>query len=334
MTTYKKIMIVTCVLLIVTVIMTLTGNKERNDILPVYTDASETMITDESKTESVTVEYEPNIYVDNQTGFSIEVPNDWTHVEQNGVQSFIHAPSGSAVRIETSPYDPSVNQVNESTASASLSEQGYAFVGLNKANTGYELSYRDYKDATYDYIEEVYWDRQTIVTITCVFNDIYYDKILPYYQKILSTFAWDRADAIPEGYYLYYDDTMRCEIGVPSEWSVGTADNTIYITDDETGAVIAVTAAESEVSSLSSLNANEMAPYVSNGRNGYIMSSFSANDKSAVATGTYIQNDVLLQCTDYLHVGNGILYSISTSYEAGRIDGSVMDTCVDLFRPF
>ena len=335
MSMYKKVMIATCVLLVITVIMTVMGNKEKDDILPVYTDASDA-ITSVNNTESTqTVDYEANIYVDNQVGFSIEIPNDWKHVESNGEQSFIHVPSNSALKIRTSAYDPSVNRITDASASASVSEKGFTYVGMQfTSNSSYELSYQDYKDSTYDYIEEVQWDRDSIVTITCVFNDMYYDKMIPYYEKILSTFAWEKKNPIPEGFYLYYDDIMRCEIGVPEGWSVGTSDNTIYITDDETGASIAIVAAESSTTSLSGLRANDMASYVANGRDGYIMSSFSTSTDSAVASGTYINNNIQLQCCDYLRTGNGMLYSISMSYENGRIDRSVMDTCIDMFRSF
>ena len=170
-------------ILVISIILTIVSNKSAADKLPVYTGGDEVSVA-EIVPEKEEVEIATDIYVDNENGFSISIPEGWTEVMQDGNTTFIDAASGSSIQIQVSPYDPTLNNASAERYAQILNNEGLVFKNFVwKGATNFELLYQDYQENTYDYIEEVYWDRETTVTLLCILKDAYYQQMKPYYDK-------------------------------------------------------------------------------------------------------------------------------------------------------
>lgn len=189
----------------ISIVAAVIGQNKQNNTLAVYT--STDVVQQETLSDSSSEEdnIETQIYADNTYHFSISIPKDWTQVIDHDTVSYIHKPSGATIRMEVFAYNPAINNVAADTLSASITQDGKTFKNFTrKSASSYEVMYQDLKNSTYDYIEEVYWDREHIIRLSCIFNDEIYEKILPYIEKMLNSFSWNAENPIPDGYALQY----------------------------------------------------------------------------------------------------------------------------------
>ena len=191
-------------------------SQKNNQTLEVYTDTDR---IDEAQAvaKDPLRDMEMQQYHDQNLELSLSVPADWERVEKDGCPTFVHRESGSAIQIKTEEYRPEINNDNAESLASSLVQNNQTYVDFRyTSNASYELLYQGVDGGvTYDYIREVYWDRQNIVTLLCTFNDADYNKINPYFQKILDSFSWYKEDEIPEGFYLSYIPDASFEVGIP-----------------------------------------------------------------------------------------------------------------------
>ena len=322
-------------IVILSAVFTFITQKQQKDKLDVYTGettVSQEDLSQEKEQQAKTIETQ--IYTDDTMKYSLSIPKEWTQVVENDTVSFVHKASGSTLRLETYAYDPNINNVTSESISTKIAADGKTFVSFTrKGDSSYEVTYQDQKNVTYDYIEEVYWDRSSIIRIVCIFNDENYEKILPYYQTALASFAWDPQDEIPTGYSLSYLAADAFEFGYPDSWVVGTSSNAIVAMDNTTNASLTITMQDSS-QDLSSLTATDMSQFVSQNKQNVMMNNFSTSDSEASATVTYIANNVQMTANYYLFYDGQHLFSLSVDYEKGTIDESVPSTCKELFRSF
>lgn len=322
-------------IIVLSAVFTFFTQKQQKDKLDVYTGettVSQEDLSQEKQQEEETIETQ--IYTDDTLHYSLSIPKDWTQVTENDTISFVHKPSGSALRLETYDYDPNINNVTSETISTKVAEDGKTFVSYTrKGDASYEVTYQDQKNMTYDYIEEVYWDRSSIIRIVCIFNDANYEKILPYYQTALDSFAWDPSDAIPSGYALSYLAADDFEFGYPDTWVLGTSSDAIVAMDSSTNASMTITM-QDFTQDLSSLTATDMSQFVSQNRQNVMMNNFTTSEDQASATVTYLSNNVQMTARCYLFFDGQHLFSLSIDYEKGAIEDSIPETCASLFRSF
>ena len=288
----------------------------------------------EYKETSETEEIKMQVYMDDGAGFSVLVPSDWTPVKNDGCQSYIQKETGASVCFRTGEYDPAVNSASAASLSRTLAQEGYTFAGFTRlSGSSYELLYQDKKDKIYDYIEEVYWDRDTVITISCIFEDEDYSAFFPYFEKIIRSFSWERKSPVPEGFHLFYLEEYGFEVGIPDDWSTALSGNTLAAQEDATGAALIVQA-QKNTAPLESLTAAGLSSTLEAGRENLIFGSFQADADHAYARSTYSRNRKRWVNRVYLFSGKEYLYSLVFDYEEGSLDEDLPETCADLFRSF
>ena len=327
----KRILTVIIVVMLLAGVFTFISQKNL-DKLSVYNESDKVEEQEVQKDQGKDIDM--SIYTDERNGFSLSIPSDWQQVTKDGYQTFIHAASGSSLQIQVLEYDPSINNVSADTLSTEIAASGKTFSGYTRNTTSsYELLYQDYQNSTYDYIEEVYWDRSKIIKLICIFNDENYDRILPYYKKIIESFSWKRQSEIPEEYYLYYSQTGDFETAIPATWTMSQADSAIVAMPEEGNAALSVTVTENS-SYLDSVTATDISSMLKNGKSNFIMQSYENSKEQAIVKYTYVANKVLLNGATYIYANGTYLYFLTIEYESGAIDESMPETCASLFREF
>lgn len=307
-------------------------SQKKQETLPVYTKSDK--IQREDSKEDQEIKFDTVIYTDEEHHLSMEVPSDWQQITKDGFQTFVHSPSASSIQIQILPYDPVINMKTAEALSTETADSGKTFVNYKRlSNSSYELQYQDYQNSTYDYIEKVFWDQETIVKLVCTFNDANYSKILPYYEKIFETFAWKRSKEIPEGFIMYYEENTKCQVLFPESWAVAVAENVISATDEQSGATEALSLMQA-TKELSEITATELTPLLRQNRNNFILNQFDNQKEKIVATCTYVLNNVQYHEDVYLFSANGIYYFLTFDYENGMIEESIPETCADSFKIF
>ena len=307
-------------------------SQGRHDTLPVYQDQDQAVI---EENDAGAIEIETDVYADSENGFSTLVPKGWTKVTKSGYTTFVHTQTGSSIQFQVLDYYPQVNCTDEAQIAADITEQGMTFVGFERKKADqYELLYQDRQSVCYDYVEEAYWDREKVIKLVGVFDDSIYADIYPYYDKIISSFAWEKKDPIPEGYMVYYIDKGEFEFGCPQDWMAGvTTEGVYYASDAQSGAMMTISVTDYE-GDLKGFVANDMVSLLQGDRQNFMLGSFESSDQEAKGTATYVQNGVVYNDAMMI-VSNGVyLYSMTIEYESGTIDDSVPGACMDLFRQF
>ena len=319
------------VVVILSFLFTVISQKSQNK-LDVYTESDK--VEKQPIAEEEELEIASYIHTDKEHHYSIEIPEDWEQVTQDGYDTFIHSASGSSIQVQIKEYDPSVNILNAETVSTQVAEEGYTFVSFEKTdNASYELRYQDLKKSTYDYIERTYWDLDQVITLKCIFNDQNYEKILPYFEKSLASFAWDPQNSIPEGYAIYYSEGIHCEFGFPAEWELGESNGAVCAVDPNSGATETATA-QSYTSYLDNVTATDITNLLSSGYNNFMLKSFDTSHEMASAVFTHVIDNVQYTNQTYLFADGQNLVMLSFDYEQGLIDETVPETCAGLFRSF
>ena len=318
------------ILLIMSILFTKCSSGEQNK-LNVYTESDvisteQEITTEEKKIDTFT-------YEDNTYGFKVLIPSEWEMVTKDGFDTYIHTPSASSIQIQVKEYDPNINSCNAESLSEEIVNNGYTFINFARlTNTSYEISYQDKQTNAYDYIEDVYWNKNCIVILKCTFNDINYEKIYPYYKKILNSFSWTNEDTIQEGFLLYYSEIADFEFGIPSNWYISASGNSIVAMSEDNLAQMTVSVQE-YTDNLSNFTATDMTNLIKYGKNAFMLKEFNNNYVSAVSTATYTNGDSMTNKT-YLYANGFFLYSIQFDYYTGSIEDTVPQSCAALFREF
>mgnify|MGYP000555088762 CR=1 FL=1 len=179
-----------------------------------------------------------------------------------------------------------------------------------------------------------------VVTLQCVFNDQNYKKILPYYDKILSSFQWTTKNTIPEDISLQYIQSLNFETGIPSSWSVSQADNAIDAEgsswvniDIETLLAETITILNS-ATSLTNITATDFSSVLKNGKNNFILGDFSASSDKVTASYSWSDNTQNYIGKAYCYSDGKQLYLICFDYIENSISEDLPDNCCKLFRSF
>lgn len=321
------------VIVILSMLFTIFSQK-RQDKLAVYQDSNKVETKDSKEDESKKLDVETEIYTDNEHHFSLSIPKDWEQVTKGGYPTFVHSASASSLQVQVLDYDPAVNNESQTTLSAKIADDGKTFVSFDKKTTSsYELMYQDFQNSTYDYIEEVYWDRDNIIKLVCTFNDENYEKIKPYYELILNSFAWQRANEIPADYAMYYNDQAGFEVMIPAAWTLGASGNAVVATDGDTGASETLMMTNN-TSYFDSVTATDMAKILNTGQSGFMMNSYDNSKETATAKCTYIIDNVQYQETVYGYATGEAMYFVTFDYEAGTVSDEMIELCGNSFRTF
>lgn len=309
------------------------GQKQQDTTLPVYQETDQ--VSTENRTSSSEAPLKTDVYNDDKAGFSLLVPADWTRVTKSGYPTFIQKETGASVSIETRDYDPTVNTADESSLSAAAAQAGYTMVGFTKpSGSHYEVLYQGTSGGeTYDYIEEVYWTASHTVMLYGTLPDAAYADVHPYFEKMVSSFAWSADDAIPNGYHISYLSDAGFQIGIPDNWTEAVSGSSYVAQDSQSTAALTLSMSESG-QYLDSMTATDMVQLVRGSRESFLFGSFETSHTLAHSISTYIENNVQYTDNCYLSSDGQYLYLIDFTYEKGTIADSLPETCLSLFRSF
>ena len=319
-------------LVLLSIVFAIFSQSSSKKKLGVYSNSDKVETFSEATTETKPIN--TTQYEDTKAGFALNIPSDWKRINQDGTTMFVHQPSASSVTIKISDYDPSVNNTTSESLSESIAGQGKTFVNFVKNSTSnYQVSYQDLSDNTYDYVDDVYWSRDYVVTLQCVFNDQNYKKILPYYDKILSSFQWTTKNTIPEDISLQYIQSLNFETGIPSSWSVSQADNAIVAMSQDNNASETITILNS-ATSLTNITATDFSSVLKNEKNNFILGDFSASSDKVTASYSWSDNTQNYIGKAYCYSDGKQLYLICFDYIEDSISEDLPDNCCKLFRSF
>lgn len=328
----EKLIIVLLVSLLLFAIVFLIVSKNNQNSLSVYMKDNTVSVwenEDSSKLNVSLKEYRSDIL---KLGFM--VPDDWTEkLFENGI-SFTHEKSGSIFRMEITDYDPAVNNMTASSISSTLVEKGYVFVNYVRLSANsYQILYQDKSTSVNDYIQTVYWDRDHIVSLSCSFSDENYQGIIPYFDKIISSFKWNYENPIEKGYAIYFHPNLNVEFLIPETWICETSDKTIRFTDKASGAMILLSVNNTN-QYLDSITATDMSNMIKSGRNNFMMKDFNTSKTKAYASCSYYENNKQVLCDQYVFADGKRYYFISVNYYAGTLNSSIGEILAKSFKSY
>ncbi|MBP3808212.1 MAG: hypothetical protein ILA13_07450 [Eubacterium sp.] len=316
-------------------LFTIISQKRQNDKLKVY-NQDETVENLESTTEE-TLEISSFTVADDNAGFSVNIPDGWQKIKKNGYDNYIHSPSATSVGIEICDYEPYVNTYNESNIASEITSNGYSFVSFTKkTSSSYEVIYQDIKDSTYDYIDEVIWSKNNIVTLHFIVNDEYFSKMSPYLDSIYNSFKWHNdISIIPDYIYMTYMEYGDFEFGLPTDWTLGIENNTVYSTNTDNTAQMTLSVSENN-SSLENVSGYELTSILQPTRSsGFMLQSFNAEQTKVTATAAYYNNEgINMVNKTYIYTNGVYQYNFQFDYVSGVLDDTYTDELMGYYREF
>ena len=302
----------------------------RNKHLDAYTESDR---VDQYEYTEEKKEMDTYTYTNEEYGFSLQIPSDWEKIEENGVISFIHSPSSSSIKLVCADYDPNLNNMDETTMSNQVSSNGYQFVSFRYLTTSnYELVYQDTTTNVYDYMEEVFWNKEKQVNVLCTFSDKNYEKILPYYQTILSSFAWTNPDlAIDENMKITYIPSVGAQFALPKTWETAINNNAVSAYDAESATNFTFII---EPMNHEQLTGVDISNYLNENFTNFVMNSYDGNEENGHALCTYQANNIQWVRNAYVFTKNNIAYFLIYDYQQGMLDEKIPETCKEYFKLF
>lgn len=323
-------------IVILSILFTIISGQKMDNTLEIYQGNNQigTNLGEEIVTENTT--FETQIYTNKEIALSMDLPADFSMVIKSGYETYVHAPSGTSIQIQVNAYDPTINNVNASIVSEQVVGEGYSFVSYTRlSNSSYEAIYQKINGAVYDYIEEVYWDRDHIVVVKFIVEDANYQLFSDEFIHVVETFSWNKENPIPDGYYLYYCREGNFEIGLPEEWSFSGAGNSYYAADPYTNSQYMVQYYPSEeIIDLSALTATDMTSMINTGKPSFMLETFYAESNVAQARASFISNDVKYVDLYTIYSNEECLIYIIFEYENGLLSEDVINELHDMFRKF
>lgn len=277
-----------------------------------------------------------SLYQDEDIHFSLEIPESWTKVagENNNV-SFIDKNRGTQLNITIKGYDPSINTVDEDLLQQQASAANMTIREYDKtSNSKYSVSYTSSK---YGYIDYVYWDYNTVITLSFMIDGKYYNDsdVNKTIRYIHQTFNWVTENPIPDDLQMAYLSYGNFEFGFPKDWNYGESSDTIMITNPEGSAAITISVTEA-ASTLEAVSQVDCVNYLSQIKPNFILDSFSNTGTMVTCTGTYQMNGTKLNVQQYIMVNNGYEYTLSFDTEAEVTSGltTTIQKVINSFRCF
>lgn len=323
-------------IVILSIFFTIISGQKMDNTLEIYqgnnqigTDLGAEPVTDDKS-------FETQIYTSKDIALSMEVPADFGMVIKSGYETFVHAPSGTSIQIQVNDYDPAINNISASVVSEQIVEEGYSFISFTRlSNSSYEAIYQKTNGVIYDYIEEVYWDREHIVVIKFIVEDTNYQSFSDKFIHVVETFSWNKENPIPDGYYLYYCEEGNFEIGLPEEWNFSGAGNSYYASDPYTNSQYMVQYYPvEEYVDLSTVTATDMTGMINTGKAGFMMETFYAESSMAQARASFISNDIKYVDLYTIHSSEDCLIYIIFEFENGLLADDVINELHNMFRKF
>lgn len=231
------------------------------------------------------------VYKVGETGFSMEIPDNWKSVVKDGGQSFIHAESSTSIRFKSYSYDPGINFcTNDYLLQKYLGVNPNAEV-ISRSNLDSSSSCIIYcekiGDILYDHIGYFFWDRNVLVMADIMLKDSDYNNLKALLDHMGKSIYFEPNEPISKELGVFYNQNAEYEIAIPLTWNYSLSEGSLYAIDSNTGTSLTVYATPSSVS-LADFDQVDYNKFASQGRSDFILSSFSSGSNYVYAEFTYI----------------------------------------------
>ena len=333
---HKGIIITVALILAVAIASTVIGIDSGRKI-GIYTGGQEIRKYTEPETED---EYVPLFDYEMLAPFPIDmsllVPVGWARTFEESTCTFVHRETGTAIKLQMLPYDPAINNVSEQSIASSVVSDGKTYLGYQRlTNASYELYYSDAGVTTYDYIEEVMWDREYVVRYTCICNDSYYEDMKQVFSESFNSLAWNQENPVPQGLVLYYEPVYQYEYAVPYDWYVSGSGVMAYAQNADGTASITVLPMEF-AGTIQDITMDDIVAIINpdGSKNNSVISQYEVTEDRGTVTSSYTSTGNLIREKTLIYPYNGILYVETFSYMQGMIDETSVLDCLSLLRSF
>lgn len=266
----------------------------------VYTDAHRELPAYNSKNDIYIEETTKKTTIDSYTinnpdlNFSLEIPENWVKVNRDGYDSYIHAPSASAVNISVSDYDGTINEfLQQSCVSSMIAENSAELINYSsQGNSNVKYSYRILTDAGIQNVSVLYtWDLNHVIMVEVMIKEENISKFPGTTDYILSSFKWEKQNPIPEEYYYFYSMFGDMTFAMPSGWDIKYEGNEIVAIDSATNAKLYVGIASGENIDYTKITQLEYGRLTGNNVSNFVLTAFENQGNHLRGEATYRQNN-------------------------------------------
>lgn len=295
--------------------------------LPSYVQPNVELRAEETEPPLDTILYEAE-----SIRLSMLAPADWTHVVKGGADTFVNPRDGASLSFQISGYNPGANMVTEELAAADVAALGGVMGGFAKdSNSAYLVIY---ELGAVDYFEYTTWDLSTFVRITLQVPAQRYTEYYDTAVYLFDSLAWEKETPIPEGFNLFYSSYGGFEFGVPEGWGA-VIENGAYIATSPNGSRLTATVTQTGAD-LSGLSQLDYISAASQGKQGYLLASYSNTGSLLIAEASYnVGGETWVNVHNILASGEYMYeFIFDCREEAYPTDGSLFLTAMNLFRVF
>ncbi len=228
-----------------------------------------------------------------ELGYTYGVPKDWTYVNSDGIDSYIHIPSETYVQFHTLPYSPQYLKTTKQSVMQQLSANNMTFGSFQwTSNSSYVLTYTQgiEENTAWYYTEMVVFDKKNAVKI-CFGSPIrYVERLKNEILAITSSFDWKKANPYPEGVNLYYSDFGAFEFAYPSTWPAKINGNVFLCQDPKNYTLMSITVNQGDVS-YEGMTQIDYLNWASKGRQNFALQTFEMTENNVYAVASYHSNN-------------------------------------------
>ena len=272
-------------------------------------------------------------FADEEHGYSVKVPDGWRKVTRQGHTTFVNQ-DGASLQIQLIGYLPSLNMVTTTTISSDIVAAGgvledFAWIG----NDAYVVAY-SYKDTIY--MEYCTWSLSAAIRLQFVVPTESYSDYYSTMLYVFDHFRWDKADPIPEGFAMYYNEFGNFEFGLPAHWSGAVTSSGVYAaTNPQAGSVMYVSVVETDAT-FHSVGQTEYVGIMSENRQNFVLRSFTNDGTSIMAEAVYRVGEAEYALIQLRKCNGRFQYAFSFECPMASVDQEIgsFRTAVGLFRFF
>lgn len=297
--------------------------------LPEYTGIQD--VTETDVEETVEPQIETIGYINEQLGFSMRVPAEWTKVIRHGYDAYINQVDGAYITFFINDYNPYSNMIAENDIVTDLTALGGVFGSFTKLDNSSYLTVYELEGA--DYFELTSWDLSTNIRVQMSIPKERYEYYRDIAIYLFDSFQWRKANPIPEGFCMFFSEYGHFEFAVPITWTQAVVDGVYSATSVDTGSIMYAYVTETD-SDLSAITQVSFIETVSKGKQNFMLTTFNNTGTVLTAEISYSLNEVTHHCIYTMLAANGYQYEFSFECldEAYQHDGSLFIGAMNYFR--
>lgn len=321
----KKIVAFVVVIVLISLILLYTNRGSTDLELPTGAGVSNIV------TQATEDEIKVKTYTNEKLSYTIKVPEDWKKIIKDGCDTYIHSPSATSVQIASIKYNPQFLSITAEIMTQEIAKEGGTLTNFMWINpTTYSVVYTKGKLI---YTEITSFDRVDAIRFVLTVEEKNADKMIKYISGIIDGFQWTPKAPFPEGTFPVYSSYGNYEFVFPANWKTAISNNVYLAQDQNSGAVISVSATKS-TATYEKYSQIDYANYASSGRPAYVLNSYSADKNVIYAQGTYNANNVPMVLVQYLLASGTFEYTLSFEIPQSYFNNysSLINNIISTFR--